>query len=51
MGSEALKNDFQAIGEAGGEGGAGGGVCAQVTDIGLVGSVGEKDIDVTFVRS
>jgi len=39
------------MGEAGGDRGEGRGVCVQATDIGLLGSVSEKEIDVTLVCS
>lgn len=39
------------VGDAGGDSGAGGGVCVHETDTGLLGSVEEKEIDSTFVCS
>jgi hypothetical protein len=39
------------VGEAGGERGEGGGEWVQEAEIGLVGSEGEKERDVTFVSS
>lgn len=44
-----VKEDW--VGEAGGDGGQGGGVCFHVTDTGRLLSEGEKEMDSTFVCS
>lgn len=50
--SEGKKPEKQeSVGEAGGEGGHGGGVCVHETEMGLVGSAEEKEMDSTFVCS
>lgn len=43
--------NVDSIGDAGGEIGHGGGVCVHETEIGVLGSSGENDIESTFVFS
>jgi hypothetical protein len=42
---------FEVLGDAGGEIGVGGGVWHQVTEMGLLGSAGQNETEVTFVSS
>ena len=51
MDSQGSVSEELTSGEVGGDRGEDGGVCIQVTDIGLLGSVSEKEIDVTLVCS
>jgi hypothetical protein len=46
-----LNEALVVIGEAGGDGGEGGGMCVQSTEIGRSGSVSEKVTDFTLVSS
>ena len=50
-GEEKKPGNEESFGEAGGDGGHGGGLCVHETDIGLPGIVDEKEIESTFVCS